>query len=90
MHKKHLESLIKNADSGSYSRNSDSVISKWRPEKKTSNKQKVFQMLMSSDHLLKYSGLRGGEEKEKQRSFIRISFDKKKVSFFCRIKEDKK
>lgn len=54
MHKKHLESLVKNADSGAYSRNSDSVISKRRPEKKTSNKQKVFQMLMSSDHMLKY------------------------------------
>ena len=35
---------------------------RWRQEK-----QKVFWMLVSSDHVLKYSGSRGGEEKEKQR-----------------------
>ena len=35
--------------------------------KKENYKQKVFWMLVSSDHVLKYSGSRGGEEKEKKR-----------------------
>ena len=42
--------------------------------KKENYKQKVFWMLVSSDHVLKYSGSRGGEEKEKKK--IGISFDK--------------
>ena len=35
--------------------------------KKENYKQKMFWMLVSSDHVLKYSGSRRGEEKEKKR-----------------------
>ena len=77
-----MEDYCTNIDSGPHFRYSESVISRWRQEKRTLNKQKMFQMQVSSDHVLKYSGSRQGEEKGRQRSFTGVTFDKKRGVFF--------
>lgn len=76
------ENLVKNSDSRPHSRNSDSVISRKRPEERTLSKSNMFQILMSSELMFKNSGLRWGEERGKKRSFIGVIFDKETCDLF--------
>lgn len=46
----------------------------------------MFRVLVFSDHVLKISGPRRGEEEGRQRSFTGLALIKKGVSFFLRGK----